>query len=47
MDKLSDALDEAQKQNKVYNLISALSRAGVIAKINGKVKGVWVLAQNG
>lgn len=47
LDKLSDALDEAQKKNKVHNLISALSRARVITKVNGKVKGVWVLTQDG
>lgn len=44
LDKLSDALDQDQKRNKVHNLIGAMSRAGVISKVGGKLKGRWVLA---
>ena len=42
LDKLSEALSEEQKQNKIHNLISSLSRTGVIRKIDGKMKGRWV-----
>ncbi len=35
-DKLSDALDEAQKTNKIGNLLSALRRKGVIFNAGSK-----------
>lgn len=45
LDKLSDALDEKQKQNKLRNLLHAMSRRDeTIEKTGGAQKGRWVLA---
>ncbi|TDV46780.1 ATP-dependent DNA helicase RecG [Pseudomonas helmanticensis] len=44
LDKLSDALDEKQKQNKFRNLLNAMStRDKTIEKSGGLHKGRWVL----
>ncbi|MBK5415020.1 RNA-binding domain-containing protein [Pseudomonas sp. TH31] len=44
LDKLSDALDEKQKQNKFRNLLNAMStRDKTIEKSGGLHKGRWIL----
>lgn len=44
LDKLSDALDEKQKENKFRNLLYAMSRRDqTIVKIGSRQKGRWVL----
>lgn len=43
--KLSDALDEEQKQNKISNLISNLRRAKRIRNAGSRKAPVWVLAE--
>lgn len=43
--KLSDALDEEQKQNKISNLISNLRRAKRIRNTGSRKAPVWVLAE--
>ena len=46
LDKLSDALDEKQKQDKFRNLLYALSkRDQAIEKQGSKQKGRWVLVR--
>lgn len=48
LDKLSDVLDENQKQNKVRNLLYAMSkRDKTIEKSGGLQKGRWVLVKSG
>ena len=48
LDKLSDVLDEKQKQNKVRNLLYAMSkRDKTIEKSGGLQKGRWVLVKSG
>lgn len=43
LDKLSDALDDAQRRNKVRNLLFSMSRRDqTIEKVGGKQKGLWV-----
>lgn len=44
-DKLSDALDEAQKTNKIGNLLSALRRKGVIFNAGSKPAPAWKLSE--
>jgi ATP-dependent DNA helicase RecG len=45
-DKLSDALDDAQRRNKVRNILFAMSqRDKTIEKVGGKQKGRWVRKQ--
>lgn len=44
-DKLSDALDEAQKANKIGNLLSALRRKGVIFNAGSKPTPAWKLSE--
>jgi ATP-dependent DNA helicase RecG len=43
--KLSDALDEEQKQNKISNLLSNLRRAKRIRNSGSRKAPVWVLAE--
>jgi ATP-dependent DNA helicase RecG len=43
--KLSDALDEQQKQNKVGHLLTSLRRAGHIKNSGPRKSPVWVLAE--
>jgi ATP-dependent DNA helicase RecG len=43
--KLSDALDEEQKQNKISNLLSNLRRAKRIRNAGSRKAPVWVLAE--
>jgi len=43
--KLSDALDEEQKQNKISNLISNLRRAKRIRNAGSRKAPVWMLAE--
>lgn len=43
--KLSDALDEEQKQNKISNLLSNLRRAKRIRNTGSRKAPVWVLAE--
>lgn len=44
LDKLSDALDEKQKQNKFRNLLNTMStRDQTIEKSGGLHKGRWIL----
>lgn len=48
LDKLSDVLDEKQKQTKVRNLLYAMSkRDKTIEKSGGFQKGRWVLVKSG
>jgi ATP-dependent DNA helicase RecG len=42
-DKLSDALDEAQKANKIGNLLSGLRRKGVVFNAGSKPAPAWKL----
>jgi ATP-dependent DNA helicase RecG len=44
-DKLSDALDEAQKANKIGNLLSGLRRKGVIVNAGSKPAPAWKLSE--
>ena len=44
-DKLSDALDEAQKSNKIGNLLSGLRRKGVIFNAGSKPVPAWKLSE--
>jgi ATP-dependent DNA helicase RecG len=44
-DKLSDALDEAQKANKIGNLLSSLRRKGVILNAGSKPAPAWKLSE--
>ncbi|PQV55399.1 ATP-dependent DNA helicase RecG [Defluviimonas denitrificans] len=44
-DKLSDALDEAQKANKIGNLLSGLRRKGVILNAGSKPAPAWKLSE--
>lgn len=44
-DKLSDALDEAQKANKIGNLLSGLRRKGVIFNAGSKPAPAWKLSE--
>lgn len=47
LDKLSDALDEKQKQNKFRNLLYAMSRTDqTIVKSGGLHKGRWMLSSS-
>lgn len=43
--KLSDALDEEQKQNKISNLLSNLRRAKRIRNAGSRKAPIWVLAE--
>jgi ATP-dependent DNA helicase RecG len=45
VDVLSDALDEAQKVNKIGNLLSALRRKGVIFNAGSKPAPAWKLSE--
>jgi ATP-dependent DNA helicase RecG len=44
-DKLSNALDEAQKANKIGNLLSGLRRKGVIFNAGSKPVPAWKLSE--
>jgi ATP-dependent DNA helicase RecG len=44
-DKLSDALDEAQRSNKIGNLLSSLRRKGVIFNAGSKPAPAWKLSE--
>ena len=44
-DKLSDALDEAQKANKIGNFLSSLRRKGVILNAGSKPAPAWKLSE--
>jgi ATP-dependent DNA helicase RecG len=44
-DKLSDALDEAQKTNKIGNLLSGLRRKGIIVNAGSKPAPAWKLSE--
>lgn len=44
-DKLSDALDEAQKANKIGNLLSGLRRKGVIFNAGSRAAPKWELRE--
>lgn len=44
-DKLSDALDEAQKANKIGNLLSGLRRKGIIVNAGSKPAPAWKLSE--
>jgi ATP-dependent DNA helicase RecG len=43
--KLSDALDETQKQKKISNLLSNLRRAKRIRNAGSRKAPTWVLAE--
>jgi len=45
LDKLSDALDEEQKDNKITNLLSNLRRAGRIQNTGSRARPIWKLAE--
>lgn len=45
MDKLSDALDERQKYNKISNLLTRLRRQGVIVNTGSYTAPCWQLVQ--
>lgn len=45
LDKLSEALDEEQKKNKIANLLTKLRRSGVIANCGSRKASEWVLAE--
>lgn len=45
MDKLSDALDEEQKKQKVANLLTKLRRSGVLRNNSSRKAPEWVLAE--
>lgn len=45
LDKLSDALDEEQKEKKVANLLTKLRRAGRIMNAGSRGQPVWKLAE--
>ncbi|VVQ14060.1 hypothetical protein PS934_04044 [Pseudomonas fluorescens] len=45
LSKLSDALDEQQKLNKVGNLLTSLRRAGRITNSGPRKAPLWVLAE--
>lgn len=42
-DKLSDALDDGQKRNKVMNLLTKLRTSGQIANAGSRSKPRWLL----
>lgn len=44
-DKLSDALDDQQKQTKIGHLLTSLRRTGRIRNIGSRKAPVWVLAE--
>lgn len=43
-DKLSDALDDKQKQNKVMNLLTKMRRSGQIRNAGTRARSQWVLS---
>lgn len=45
LDKLSDALDEKQKYNKVSNLLTKLRRHGVIVNMGSDTAPCWRLVE--
>jgi ATP-dependent DNA helicase RecG len=45
LDKLSDALDDQQKQTKVGNLLTSLRRGGKIQNSGPRKAPVWILAE--
>ncbi|MFA7506377.1 MAG: transcriptional regulator, partial [Burkholderiaceae bacterium] len=46
MDKLSDALDDKQKYNKISNLLTKLRRQGVIVNTGSDAAPCWRLAES-
>jgi ATP-dependent DNA helicase RecG len=46
MDKLSDALTERQKYNKVSNLLTKLRRKGMIVNTGSDAAPCWRLAES-
>jgi ATP-dependent DNA helicase RecG len=44
LDKLSDALNDDQKLDKISNLLSAMRRAGIIQNVGSRKVSKWVLA---
>jgi ATP-dependent DNA helicase RecG len=46
MDKLSDALNEKQKYNKVSNLLTKLRRNGLIVNTGSDAVPCWRLAES-
>jgi len=46
-DKLSDTLDEKQKDNKIRNLLMLMREKGIIERADGNRRtGVWILTKN-
>jgi ATP-dependent DNA helicase RecG len=45
MDKLSDALNDKQKDNKIANLLTNLRRKGRIRNTGSRGHPVWLLAE--
>ena len=43
--KLSEALDEEQKKNKVANLLTNMRRSGLIRNISSRTAPQWILAE--
>ena len=43
LDKLSDVLDDAQKRNKVRNLVQAMANAGIVRNAGSRRYPQWVL----
>jgi len=43
LDKLSDVLEDAQKRNKVRNLVQAMAHAGIVRNIGSRKYPQWVL----
>ena len=43
--KLSDALDDAQKGNKISNLLTGMRRAGKIRNTGSRKAPAWELAE--
>ncbi len=43
--KLSEALDEEQKKNKIANLLTNMRRSGLIKNISSRTAPQWILAE--
>lgn len=46
LDKLSDAMDEQQKLNKIHNLLTKLRKSSVIENIGSRGQSSWVLLRH-
>ena len=45
LDKLSDALDESQKEHKISNLITSMRRGGIIQNAGARKTSKWILTK--